>query len=425
MTSKSWEIIVAGLVFIGISVYLINHEPDTSPTQASAPRADSLRIQIMDSNVKVIALENLKNLENLRNLENLKNLENLEELSNLKNLEKLKALANYMPVEVKDDYIKEIDRAMKELDQELVNVQVDINKGLISIEEMKNLNPGSWNVISPGVYAFVKEFDASELENTSLEIPFGSITVMGTDAEDAKLVIQASGKINSEAYLKDKLNATIGIDANQANFAIRSNSNREVENLHLQATLNIPADIAVSMKTLGGHINSTNIHGNQMYSTNGGHITLKKLTGNVLAKTGGGHIYINDSQANVDARTSGGHIKVSNTTGKFTMHTGGGNIIAERIQGAIQAITNGGNVELELSKLTGPLEAKTGAGTVMITLPANINADLTATGNTINFDSAFSFTGSKSAGKMDGKIGSGGTAILANTDYGKVVIKSN
>src|SRR5690554_6414770 len=176
MTNKSWEIIIAGLVFIGISIFLMNREPNPSVNESTAQRTDSLTIQILDKQIKVIALDkisNTQNLESLKNLTKLESLKNLDNLENLKNLEKLKVLGNFMPAEVKADFINEIDDALREIDNELVDVQIDLQKGLIAVEAIKDVKPGTWNTISPGVHAFVKEWDATGIKHTSLEIPFG------------------------------------------------------------------------------------------------------------------------------------------------------------------------------------------------------------------------------------------------------------
>src|SRR5690554_5213111 len=113
MVSKSWEIIVAGLVFIGISMYIIDNKSSDSSADTTTAMSDSVVIHVPDLKIKSITLNNLQNLENLRQLEN------LQELGNLEKLEKLKALANYMPVEVKNDFVKEIDHAIKEKNREM------------------------------------------------------------------------------------------------------------------------------------------------------------------------------------------------------------------------------------------------------------------------------------------------------------------
>ena len=426
MSYKSWEIVVTGLIFIGLSIYLINHQNTDTVTKSEPAAADSIKINFLDEGVRVISLNRLSKLQNLENLEHLKELENLGNLENLENLEKLKVLANYMPAEVKQDFITEIDKAMKELDHELVDVQVNIEKGLISVEKLKDLKTGTWSIISPGVFAYVKEFDASEIDNASLQIPFGSITVVGTDGNKAKLVIQASGKIGSKEELESKLNAYFHINNKKADFTISTPSAQtSKENLHLQATLNVPSSTGLTMHTKGGHIESTNIDGAQIYKTNGGHINLNQLSGKVDASTSGGHIAMAGSKGIFTLKTEGGHVSATNSEGEFVFTTGGGNIHSEKIGGKVEATTGGGNIELKFSSVNGNIFAKTGAGSIFLTLPSSVNANLNASGNSIEMDPALPFTGTNSSGSAKGKLGEGGVAIDAKTGYGKVVIKKN
>ncbi|MDX1587205.1 MAG: hypothetical protein R3222_10680, partial [Balneolaceae bacterium] len=89
-TSRSWEIVLAGIAFVAIAVYLIGNqksEPQEPPAPES-PRAFTVEPSLPST--IVIDLQNLENLKNLENLRSLKNLENLEQLEfELKNLDKI------------------------------------------------------------------------------------------------------------------------------------------------------------------------------------------------------------------------------------------------------------------------------------------------------------------------------------------------
>ncbi|MEX2363295.1 MAG: hypothetical protein WD597_06710, partial [Balneolaceae bacterium] len=366
----------------------------------------------------------LKKIEDLQSLQALQNLENLKGLEKLQDLEKLKGLANFMPAEVKAEFIDEINEAIKEFEEESLDIQIDIDQGLIAINKARDVTPGSWNRVSPGVFAYVTDFNASSLEDAEINLPFGSITVQGTDSETATLTIQASGQVSSPAELEKQLITQSDINSSSAKFQIQSSkSNTGDENIHLQATLNIPSNTSVLMNTKAGHIKSSNISGDQNYQTDGGHISLDHLNGKIEARTSGGHITISDAKGTFNLRSFGGHIRAQDSEGNFRMKTSGGNLQAHNFRGKLDASTNGGNIEIRYIDVTGITSATTGAGTITIWVPSNSPANIDLTGNTVELDSSLDFRGEKSTGKATGSLKSGGSLIKAKTNYGKVILK--
>lgn len=426
MRNRSWEIITAGLLFIGVSIYIINSQNEPEPAQAVEATPDSVRIQITDNKVKVIELSKLAALKNLESLKDLKNLENLEALENLENLENLRIIGNYLPAEIKEEYLKEVEKALQKLEGEDYNIDIDLDKSMITVETIKELKKGAWNPVTPGVYTFVKAFDAADIKNASLNIPFGSIDVVGTEGTEAELILKASGKISSAEELEQKLKTMASISGTEARFNVQSDEKRNPENLLLQATLEVPAATHLQMVTQGGHISSTNITGKQSYKTEGGHLTLSKLRGEIEAVTRGGHISISNTDADVNANTSGGHINTKNSSGNFVLHTSGGNIKGENITGGrIDLFTSGGNIEFSMTELSDTFSAKTNAGTIYVIFPDQLQANLSASGSSVELDSGFEFTGSSSKSNYDGKIGEGGLPVKLNAHFGKVVIKAD
>lgn len=416
MKSSSWEIIIAGFLFVGLGIYLIEvNSSNSNPPKAPIP-PDSIRHNLDGSNLRVIELKSLENLKNLENLENLKNLRNLENLKNL---------TNFLPAEIRTEFEKEIDEVMKEFDQESVNVVLNSEEGTISINRNLSAEPGNWTAVSPGVFAFTKEFGASDLREAELKLPFGSIEVIGSSNSQAKLTVQASGQVSTKEDLKSKLNTLSDIRSERAIFEIKTRDAQNKElNIQLQATLTVPNDVRIYALTNAGHISSKEINGDQHYKTLGGHIVLETLTGDLTAETGGGHITISDSEGNLTLSSKGGNIRAQDSNGTLVMKTSGGNLQAYDFGGSIQATTNGGNIDLNLVELTGNSNASTGAGSISIWFPKTGNAAFDLSGSSIEIGSDLNFTGSQSSGSASGTVGSDGHTLTAKTNYGKVSLSS-
>lgn len=421
MKKTSWEIVLAGLFCVGIAIYVVSNNTDTRTESASNPVSvsDSLRIEFDKQRIQF----DLQNLEELKQLEEL---EKLEQLENLESLEALKGVANFLPAEIKDEFINEINAAIKDVENEQVEISVNAESGTISIDKIKEVAQGTWTAVSPGVYTYIKEFNAADIEEASLSLPYGSIKIVGQQNGEGKLSLEASGQVSTREELTQTINISDEISANRALFEVQRVNQKETENIHLQATLYVPSKTAVSLITKAGHIESSKLNGEQDYKTGGGHITLADLQGQINANTSGGHIELRKSEGTFELESRGGHIRVMDSTGEIYMTTSGGNLTGHNLEGDVKAKTNGGNIELRFSRLSGDTEATTGAGTIVLLLPPTTAADLDISGTSVDIDPVFNFSGSKSRNAANGQLGSGGGSdITAKTNYGKVIIKKN
>lgn len=367
--------------------------------------------------------EELKSkLETLKGLEQLKQLEKLDKLENL---ESLKSVANFLPKEFKEDFVKEIEAEIKRRESTNDNAETNTKEGAISSSYATSSSSDNiWNAVSPGIFAYTKEFNVSNLEEATINLPSGSITVMGNNTSRGKIYLEASGQISTRNDLLSDLDIKSDIQDDEVVFQVTESSGRNT-NINLQATLYIPVNTAIELSTKEGHITAKNFTGEQDYNTGGGHINLRNTSGDIYAFTSGGHIEVKEASGSLDLESKGGHVHLVNSSGEITMTSSGGNLSGDNISGNIVANTHQGNIEFRLSQLTDDLDASTGAGSVIITLPANSNADIEFAGTSLDIDSAFNFTGKRTTKTASGEIGKGGASIKANTKYGKVFLKKD
>lgn len=420
MQNKSWEIVIAGLILLVVAIYITVNKPDGKSDTTHAeqrvavsisghPSTDNTAVQIIDLN-KIVSLEDLKSLEKLSSLESLKN---------------LKQLSSAIPEQSREHLLAEINRAITNMDVDSNQIHLDFTDGILVINKEYNITEESWSPVSPGVYAYIKEFDAPTLKSSTLSIPAGSIEIVGTNDTKGKLVVKASGQIGSEVELSKLINANIVIEKDEAVFTFESAIDEAKNNIHLQVTLLVPSSMDVYSVTKAGHISAININGDQTYKTLGGHLKLKNLTGDVKAFTEGGHIEIVSSTGDLILESLGGHLSARDCEGDLTLKTSGGNIEVLDTRGDLFVNTGGGNIDLNLKQITGDVEATTGAGAMDLHIPSSSNLDLNAQATIIKLAEGFSFTGQKSKGRMTGKVGNGGPDYILKTSYGTITIKKN
>tara|TARA_R110002096_G_scaffold97694_20_gene217836 strand:- start:8118 stop:9368 length:1251 start_codon:yes stop_codon:yes gene_type:complete len=415
MRKISWEIVFVGILLFVVAIYVTSNRQDESydvhtsstPNPPKPPHPPS---------VHIIDLKHLENAEELQKIAELKSLESL------KSLEKL---ARLMPNEFKEEFLKEINSAISEFDIDSADLSIDVKDGVIVVNRKYDIKQGEWEAVSPGVYAYVKKFDASKLTKTTLSIPFGSITIVGSNDSEASLTVQASGQITSANEISSIISTRTNLDGDAAVFTLETDSGELDSNFDLQAILTIPKHMEIYSVTKAGHINSTNIQGDQIYKTLGGHISLVDLKGDVKATTEGGHIEVRNSSGDFIIESLGGHLKADQFKGELLMRTSGGNIEALKVTGPLNAETGGGNIEISLVNSFKDISANTGAGTILIELPSSANADLALKATTVEIGKDLKFRGNKTKNSVNGTIGTGGTEIHAKSNFGTIVVKKN
>ena len=269
--------------------------------------------------------------------------------------------------------------------------------------------------------SFVKEFRVSTPANLLISTSGGSISTSGYDKD----VIEVSFIVKRRNQVMDvtleKLQELAEIEITQENNNVQISVKKTFEKgISVGFDVKTPYKTSCNLHTSGGHIDVTDVTGNQEFKTSGGHLSFSNITGNINANTSGGHITINNSKADISAETSGGHISMENIEGSINTHTSGGSIkitnakfdvIAEtsggsidldevqgaielktsgghislkNISGSVQAVTSGGGITADILNLKDKLILKTSGGSISANIPPDLGLDLNLKGSKVN-----------------------------------------
>jgi hypothetical protein len=422
----SWEIVLAGLTFIGIGIYLFSqntssqHNTNTSVSQTESRFSKAPPISKLPGSI-VIDLQNLDNLQKLENLEQLKNLE--IQLDNIEQLIEQHAQNGKQP-KILEESLQKLENELQKIEEADFNIKLKDQK--VYIDKDYNVEQAEWTEVSPGVYIYRESFPVENLETLDFALSFGNVNVIGSDGQEGEITLRATGDMEDPARFSEKLKIHKNIASSAATFKVTSASKANVSNnVNLEATLTLPNTININVRTSGGHIKASNLVNSQQFNTSGGHISLNNIQGKTIAKTAGGHITCNQISGNNMLSTGGGHIRVTGSTGSLTAKTGGGHIKIEDASGSLDARTSGGNISASILEADGPLKFNTSAGNVSLSLPTDINADLDISGSSVSLAEAFKFNGTKNRSNAKGTINDGGLPVIVNCEYGNVNINSN
>lgn len=239
-----------------------------------------------------------------------------------------------------------------------------------------------------------------------LTTDLGSVKIIALDPVSA-MAVRYTVHIETDAHapaaerLLDRYSLTAkvtptGVDINGALPAQMGRS--AGAQFWVQFEVAVPRGYSVDVKTEAGDIETQDIGGGAMLSTQGGNIRVGRIgtnllhdatlhdaaSGHLVAKldTGGGHIQVADVAGDLNAFTAGGHINAGNIAGDASLHSGGGHIRAGQIAGRASLETDGGNItvgraaslvsvrtgggQIDFGEVRGSVRAQTGGGGIRI-----------------------------------------------------------
>ncbi len=128
----------------------------------------------------------------------------------------------------------------------------------------------------------------------------------------------------------------------------------------------------------------------------------------------------------VHVTNTNGEVAATALSGKLFAHTTNGGINVERVSGAIDAQSTNGNVSVDLASLTDRVALRTTNGGVVLTVPEDAKADLSAscTNGGINVAGLKLDTTDSSRRHVEGTLNGGGTKIDLRTTNGGIRVRA-
>ena len=224
----SWEIIIAGLAFVGIGMYLMQYLDSSDPrskaaTWQSHPEAPTPPDSPSFPKAIVIDLNNLESLKNLRELRNLKDLKNLEQLEfKIKNIDKLvqKHTQHDLPEESLNIDLQELEKELQKLEENDFNVRLQNQK--IYINKKYSINENEWSEVNTGIFVYKDSFSIDDISALDFNLAFGNINIVGNESSNGEIILRATGDIDSPKKMADQLKIQKDITNQNAVFDVSS-----------------------------------------------------------------------------------------------------------------------------------------------------------------------------------------------------------
>ena len=163
-------------------------------------------------------------------------------------------------------------------------------------------------------------------------------------------------------------------------------------------------------------------------ATGNGEVTVRGTTSDVEAASGNGDVTV-DGGASVIAGSGNGDIRVDHATGRVKANSGNGNIRVATASGPVGANTGNGRIDVDMASLSdnSDMVFNTGNGSISVSAPANLSADIESNVPYNNFDTDFAFEipAHWNSRRIQGSINGGGRRIRFNTGNGRVTLRKH
>jgi len=252
---------------------------------------------------------------------------------------------------------------------------------------------------------WTKSYTVSGRANVRIDTNDGSVRVTTSDTKQIELKVLYSG------YTLDK---NLKIDSRQDGDRVELTAKETMHwnwgihvNRGLRVEVRMPKNADLTVDSGDGSVESESIQGNLDIHTGDGHIRVAGAKGQIKLRTGDGSIEGRDLDGQIDADSGDGHITLDGRFDSLNIRTGDGSINAHAQPG---------------SKVISSWTIHTGDGSVDLSLPADLNANIDATTNDgrISLGIPVMVEGQFSNSQIHGKMNSGGQPVKIHTGDGSI-----
>ena len=252
---------------------------------------------------------------------------------------------------------------------------------------------------------WTKNYTVSGRANVHVDTNDGSVRVTTGDTKQVELRVIYNGyTLDKNLEIKSKQDGDrVELSARETmhwNWGIHVNRGLRLE-------VRMPKDADLSVDSGDGSVEAQTITGNLDIHTGDGHIRVDGAKGQIKLRTGDGSIEGRDLDGKIEADSGDGHITLDGRFDTLNIRTGDGSINAHALPG---------------SKVLSAWNIHTGDGSVDLTVPSDLNANIDASTNDgrISLGIPVTVEGQFSNSKIHGKMNGGGEQLTIHTGDGSI-----
>ncbi len=254
---------------------------------------------------------------------------------------------------------------------------------------------------------WTKSYSVSGRANVHVDTNDGSVRVYTADTKQVEMRVIYNG-----LTLDKDFTITTRQDGDRVELSARERNSWHWGfsfhgNRGLRVEVRMPKDADLNVDSGDGSVEAEAIGGNLDIHTGDGHIKVQGAKGQIRLRTGDGSIEGRDLDGKIEADSGDGHITLDGRFDTLNIKTGDGSINAHAQPG---------------SKVLSAWNIHTGDGSVDLTVPGDLNANIDATTNDgrISLGIPVTVEGQFSNSQIHGKMNGGGQPVTIHTGDGSI-----
>ena len=261
-----------------------------------------------------------------------------------------------------------------------------------------------------------------------------------------------AGNVQAEEWTKSYTisgRAHMRVDTNDGAVRVTTGDSKQIELRVIYEGYKLDRNLSINSRQEGDQVElSARVHNSMNWGWGGLHRTLRlevhmpreadlnietgdgsveaqALTGSLNIHTGDGHIRVDGARGDIRLRTGDGSIEGRDLDGRLEADTGDGHVTVEGRFDALNIKTGDGSINARASagsKLANAWTIRTGDGSVDMSLPGDLQANIEASTNDgrISLGIPVTVEGTFSTSKISGKMNGGGQQLTIHTGDGSI-----
>jgi DUF4097 and DUF4098 domain-containing protein YvlB len=250
-----------------------------------------------------------------------------------------------------------------------------------------------------------KTYTVTGRSHVRVETNDGAVRITTGDSKQIELRVLYSGyKVDKNLTINTKQDG----DLVELSARIHNNwGNWGINHRTLRLEVHMPREADLNVDTGDGSVEAQALNGNLDIHTGDGHIRVEGAKGDIRLRTGDGSIEGHDLDGRMEATTGDGHVTLEGRFDSLNIKTGDGSITARAGAG---------------SKLVNSWSIRTGDGSVDLSLPGDLHANIEASTNDgrISLGIPVTVEGTFSTSRISGKMNGGGEQLTIHTGDGSI-----
>lgn len=155
-----------------------------------------------------------------------------------------------------------------------------------------------------------------------------------------------------------------------------------------------------------------------------GRVNVEGIRGHVRARSTNGSATVCDVVGKVEVATTNAKVCCECICGELSARSSNGKIDIKEHRGAVKASTTNGQIKASVEDLEGGVELATSNGRIVLDLPDDVDAemDIRVDNGVIRNDRKLGGAARESPGRVQGRLGNGGSLIKLRTSNGSVSV---